>query len=172
MKRMLVAGFLAALVGAVAASAGGPSPKALYNALLVARVKGVLPTPTQPGGQAKRHHVVGEMLINLTGGRTRIAYVVFPSHADALGNYQDGIRALKSIRTVRKIRTQVSGLPKPSVLVDASQSGIGVTQVSFVADNVEIAAQSIQLNKKSGNEKLAKSLAQLALQHLHKIEKT
>jgi hypothetical protein len=158
-------------VAAAAASAGSPSPKALYNALLASPVSGTVPTPTRPGTQAKRHHVVGEMLVNFADGKSRIAYVVFPSHADALGNYRDGIGALKFIHAVRKILKPVPGLPKPSILVDASQSGIGVTQVSFVVGNVEIAAQTVRVNAKTGNEKRARSLAQLALSHLRKVEK-
>jgi hypothetical protein len=172
MKRILVAVSVVALTTAVAASAGSPSPKALYNALLVSPVKGVTPTPTRPGSSSRRHHVVGELLINFNGGHSRIAYVVLPTHADALGNYADGIRALKKIRSVRKVEKSVPGLPKPSVLVDASQSGIGVTQISFIFDNVEIAAQSIRLQAKSGNEKLARSLAVLALEHLRSVEKS
>src|SRR5579859_1594362 len=172
MKRTFLAVCVVALATAVAASAGSPSPKALYNALLVSPVSGVTPTPTRAGSNSRRHHVVGEMLINFDGGHSRIAYVVFPTHADALANYADGIQALKKIRSVRKVEKSVVGLPRPSVLVDATQSGIGVTQVSFVFDNVEMAAQSIRINAKSGNEKLARSLAALALRHLRSVEKT
>jgi len=171
MKRMLVAASVAALTTAVAASAGSPSPKALYNALLVSPVKGVTPTPTRPSGNSARHHVVGELLINFNGGHSRIAYVVLPTHADAMANYADGIRALKKIRSITKVEKTVPGLPKPSVLVNATQSGIGVTQISFVFDNVEIASQSIRVRAKSGSEKLAKSLAGLALEHLRSVEK-
>lgn len=169
--KVVAATLAVALATAVAASAA-PSPKALYNALLVQAVKGATPTPTRPGSQAKRHHVVGELLINFSGGRSRIAYVVFPTHADALGNYEDGIRALKFIHSVRKIKTLIPGLPKPSVLVNASQSGIGVTQITFVSGNVELVSQTVRLNAQGGNEKLAKTLAVLALTHLRKVEKT
>ena len=171
-KRMLLAACVAALAAAAAASAGSPSPKALYNALLAAPVNGTPPTPTRPGSNSKRHHVVGEMLIDFNGGHSRIAYVVFPTHTDALGNYADGIRALKKIRSVTKVAKTVPGLPKPSVLVDATQSGIGVTQVTFVSGNVELVSQSVRVGKKSGNEKLAKSLAALALKHLRSVEKS
>lgn len=116
--------------------------------------------------------MVGELLVNFNGGHSRIAYVVFPTHTDALGNYEDGIRALKLIPSVRKVKKPVRGLPQPSILVDASQSGIGVTQISFVFGNVEIAAQSVREQAKSGNEKLARSLAGLALRHLKSVEKT
>lgn len=172
MKRMLVVASVAALVGPLAASARTPSPKALYNALLATRLSGAIPTPTQPGTTSKRHHVVGEMLIDFPDGRTRVAYVVFPTHADTLGNYADGLRALKKIHSVRKIAKTVPGLPKPSVLVNASQTGIGVTQVTFVSDNVELVSQSIKVNATSGDEKQAKKLALLALRHLKSIEKT
>ena len=170
--KIFVAALAVALATAAAAAFAAPSPKALYNALLAARVSGVTPTPTRPGTISKRHHVVGEMLINFNGGRSRIAYVVFPTHADALGNYEDGVHALKFIHAVRKIRKPVPGLPKPSILVDASQSGIDVTQITFVFDNVELVSQSVRLGKKSGNEKLANSLAELALSHLKSVEKS
>jgi hypothetical protein len=170
MKRVLVVAVLAA-IAAPTASAAAPSPKALYNALLAARLSGTEPTPTQPGAVSRRHHVVGEMLINFSGGRTRIAYVVFPTYKDALGNYADGLRALKKIRSVRKVAKTLAGLPKPSVLVDATQNGIGVTQVTFVSGNVELVSQSIKLHAQNGGEKLAKRLAALALRHLRSVEK-
>ena len=172
MKRILVMTLAALLTAAATASAGSPSPKALYNALLVAPVKGATPTPGRPGSLSRRHHVVGELLITFANGHSRIVYGVFPTHADALGNYADGIKALKKIRSVTKVAKTVPGLPKPSVLVNATQSGIGVTQVTFVFGNVELVSQSIREQAKSGNEKLAKSLAGLALRHLKSVEKT
>jgi hypothetical protein len=171
MKRMVLVVVLAAFASAASAFAA-PSPKALYNALLATPLSGTTPTPSRPGSTSRRHHVVGEILVNFSGGRTRIAYVVFPNHADALGNYRDGVSVLKRIGAVRKIKKPVPGLPRPSILVDAFQSRIGVTQITFLSGNVEIAAQSVRTNAKSGNEKLAKSLAQLALRHLRTVEKT
>ena len=163
---------VAALAVATPAAAGRRAPRALYNALLASHVSGTTATPTQAGAVSKRHHVVGEMLFDFGGGRSRIAYVVFPTHADALGNYADGVSALKKLTAVRKVVKNVAGLPKPSVRVDASQNGLGVTQITFVSENVELVSQSIQLNAKTGNEKLARKLAGLALTHLRAIEKS
>ena len=163
---------VAALTLAAPAAAGGPKPRALYNALLASHVSGTSATPTRPGAVSTRHHVVGEMLFDFSDGRSRIAYVVFPTHADALGNYADGVSALKKLTAVRKVVKNVAGLPRPSVRVDAAQSGLGVTQITFVSANVELVSQSIQLNAKTGNEKLARRLAGLALTHLRAIEKS
>jgi len=171
-RRIVVVALAVALACTAAASAAGPSPRALYNALLASHVNGTPATVTQTGSTSRRHHVIGEMLVNFSGGRTRLAYVVFPKHADALGNYADGLLALKKIKSVRKIEKTVPGLPKPSVLVDASQNGLGVTQVTFVSDNVELVSQSIKVNAIGGDEKQAKRLALLALRHLQSVEKT
>src|SRR5438105_101154 len=59
MRRVLPAILVAALVviASAAASTAAPSPKALYEALLSTRVSGIEPTPTQPGGVSKKHHV-------------------------------------------------------------------------------------------------------------------
>jgi hypothetical protein len=111
------------------------------------------------------------MLINFKGGRSRIGYVVFPRHADALANFADGIAALKKIHLIRKVERRLPGLPRPSLRVDASQGGVGVTQITFVSDNVEVVGQSVRLKATSGDVKLAKRLAHLALNHLRTVEK-
>jgi len=164
MRRLLAA-------TAISAVAAVPTPKALYKALLESPVAGAKPRAVQPGPNSTRHHVVGEAEIDYAGGSKRIVYVVFPTHADAVGNHADGVRQLKAIHGISKIEKPVPGLPKPSVLVDASEGRLGVTQVTFVAGNVEIAAQSIKANAKDGDEKVAKSVAQLALRHLRSVEK-
>jgi hypothetical protein len=159
------------LTAAITAVAAVPSPKGLYMTLLESPVAGAKPTAVRPGANSKRHHVVGEVEIDFAGGSKRIVYVVFPTHADAVGNHADGVRALKTIHGISKIEKSVRGLPKPSVLVDARDGGLGVTQVTFVVDNVEIATQSIRRGAKTGDEKAAKNVAQLALQHLRSIQK-
>lgn len=164
MKRLLAA-------TAITAVSAVPAPKALYKALLHSPVAGAKPKVVRPGPNSTRHHVVGEVEIDYAGGSKRIVYVVFPTHADAVGNHTDGVRQLKTIRGISKIEKTVPGLPKPSVLVDASEGRIGVTQVTFVAGNVEIAAQSIKPNARTGGEKAATSVAQLALRHLRSVEK-
>jgi hypothetical protein len=170
MRSALIVLSVAALAASAPGAAARPSPDKLYDALLAAKGNGVLPTATQPGGQSRRHHAVGEMLISYKSSLSRIAYVVFPTHADALANFADGIAALKKIRLIRKVERRLPGLPRPSVRVDASAGGVGVTQITFVAGNVEVAGQSVRRKATSGNVKLANRLAQVALNHLRSVE--
>jgi len=156
------------------------APQALVHALLTvpthrsdlpAGVTKVEARTRQPGAASKRHHVVGEVELDLTGKNGgRIVYVVFPAHADALGNYADGLRALKTVGGVEKVRKTLSGLPQPSVLVDASVNAVGITQVTYVTENVEIAAQSLEIKAPNGGEQKALALARFALRHLHAVE--
>ena len=164
MKRLLV-------TTAITVVSAAPSPKALYKALLKSPVAGVKPAAVQPGSNSSRHHVVGEVEIDFGGGGTRIVYGVFPTRADAVADLADGVASLKNVHGISKIAKSVPGLPKPSVLVDVLQNGLGVTQVTFVKGNVVSVAQSIKPKAKSGDEKVATSVAQLALRHLKSVEK-
>ena len=168
------------LVGSAALALASVTPKALLQGLLTQPVrKAELPagvtkataSKRQPGTTSRHHHVVGEVEMILTGPRGgRVVYVVFPIHADALANHSEGVRELKAVGGVKKVRKQLAGLPKPNLLVDASVNLIGITQVSFVAENLEIATQSIVPNAPSGNERDAIALARFALRHLHAVE--
>ena len=164
MKRLLV-------TTAVAVLTGSPSPKALYQALLESPVSGARPVVVQRGFNSKRHHVVGEVEIDFGGGRTRILYGVFPTRADAVADLADGVAGLKNVHGVSKVEKSVPGFPKPSLLVDATQNGLGVTQLTFVSGNVVSVAQLLKPKAKNGGEKVATSVAQLALRHLRSVEK-
>jgi hypothetical protein len=113
--------------------------------------------------------VVGDVEISLNGDRARIVYVIFPAQADALGNHADGVRQLKTEKGIVKVQSPVPGLPKPSVLVNASVNGLGVTQVSFVFGDAEIAVQTLRPNARSGYVKSTLSLAGFALDHLRAV---
>jgi hypothetical protein len=156
------------------------APQALVHALLTQPVrKSELPagvtkadvSKRQPGSTSKRHHVVGEVELVLTGKTAgRIVYVVFPAHQDALANYADGLKALKTLGGVEKVRKTLPSLPQPSILVDASVNAVGITQVTYVTGTVEIAAQSLKIKAPNGGEQTALGLARFALRHLHAVE--
>jgi hypothetical protein len=174
----LVAAVAALALGAAAvAAAAGPSPQKLYRALLTARFSapaGFSVTRTvekTPGPNPRRHHVAGEVEIDLNGGQGAIVYVVFPTGADALAAYGDGLRGLKTIKGVVSVRSSVPGLPRPSLLVDASANGLGVTQVTFVSGTVEIATETAVRGGTHGDEAGTVRLAQAALRHLAAVER-
>jgi len=166
------------LVSSVAlAVAAVASPKALVQALLAARVappagfSSPMTTKAVPGADPRRHHVVGEVEIDFNGGSARVVFAVFPTRADALGNHADGLRILPTEKGVHSYRTAVPGLPRPSVIVEASAGDVGVTQISFVADNVEVAAQTAVLHAKQGNPPATLELATFALRQLRAVER-
>jgi hypothetical protein len=156
------------------------APQAIVHALLTQPVRrselpvGVTKVDVrkrQPGSTSKHHHVVGEVELDLAGANGgRIVYVVFPAHVEALGNYDDGLRVLKTLAGVEKVRKTLAGLPQPSILVDASVNAVGITQVTYVTGNVEIAAQSLKVKAPNGGEQTALALARFALRHLHAVE--
>jgi hypothetical protein len=158
------------------------TPGALVRALLTQPVRhSELPAGVskvdvrkrQPGSTSKHHHVVGEVELDLTGKNGgRIVYVVFPTHADALANYADGLKALKTVGGVEKVRKTLPNLPQPSILVDASVNAVGITQVTYATGNVEVAAQSLKIKAPNGGEQAALGLARFALRHLHAVEKS
>ena len=169
---------LAALALAGTASGAGPSPQKLYRALLSARISASeLPAGfssprtmnNAPGPNPKRHHVVGEVEIDLNGGQSAIVYVVFPTKADALAAYADGLRELKTTKGVTAVRSPVPGVPSPSVAVDASAQGLGITQVTLVSGNVEIATETARHGGKHGDRAGTVALAKAALRHLASI---
>jgi hypothetical protein len=170
-----LAALLVALALAGTAAAANPSPQRLYQALLSARISASeLPAgfarprtvKNSPGPNPRRHHVVGEVEIDLNGGQSAIVYVVFPTRADALAAYSDGVHDLKTTKGVVAVRSPVPGLAKPSVLADASASGIGITQVTLVSGSVEIATETAAHGGKHGDEAGTVRLAKAALRHL------
>ena len=166
---------IAALVLAGTAAAVNPSPQKVYRALLASRISASeLPrgfarprtAKNSPGPTPRRHHVVGEVEIDLNGGQSAIVYVVFPTRADALGAYNDGLRELKKTSGVVSVRSPVPGLAKPSVAVDASASGLGITQITLVSGNVEIAAETAMHGGEHGDRAGTVALAKAAIRHL------
>jgi hypothetical protein len=160
-------------VPTVATAAQVTSPRALYKALLAGAIpRSQLPAgfhssttnAIQIGALQKRHHAVGEVSIDLSDDdqNASIVYVVFPTRADALGNFADG---LKDIRTQKGVTIggAARGLPKPSVVVRISGLGQRVTQVSFVVGNVGVNAFSVRGLPE------ATSLALLGLKHLNAV---
>jgi hypothetical protein len=171
---------IAALALAGTAAAASQSPQKVYQALLTTGISASeLPAgftsprivKNAPGPNPKRHHVVGEVEIDLNGGQSAIVYVVFPTRADALAAYTDGFRELKTTKGIVAVRSPAPGLPKPSVSVDASASGLGITQVTLVSGNVEIATETARHGGNHGDRAGTVALAKAALRHLAAIER-
>ena len=172
---------LLSLVG-IPAAAAAPTPKALYTALLTSPIpRSQLPAGLQSprvksksiaaGSNPSRHHVVGEVEVNLNSGQAKIVLVVFPTRGDALGNHADGVKGLTAVTGIR-VQLSAPGLPGPSLIINGSENGLGVTQVSFVAGNVGMNAQATRLNSKSGDIQGTLSLARFALRHLRAVQRS
>jgi hypothetical protein len=169
-----------ALVLVGTAAAASPSPQKVYQGLLTTRIPASeLPAgfssprtvKNAPGPTPKRHHVVGEVEIDLNGGQSAIVFVVFPTKADALAAYSDGVRELKKTKGVVSVTSPAPGVPKPSVRVDAAANGLGITQVTLVAGNVEIATETALHGGKHGDRVGSLALAKAALRHLAAVER-
>jgi len=122
------------------------------------------------GSNPRRHHVVGAVEVNLNSGHARIVYVIFPTRADALGNQTDGVKGLKAVKGI-KVQLSAPGFPKPSLIINGSENGMGVTQVSFVAGNVGVNAQTTRPNSNSGDIHGTLGLARFALRHLRAFQR-
>jgi hypothetical protein len=160
------------------------SPKALYEALSkVPKGKAVLPNgyqsptigrvPLTPN--AKRHHAVGAVGIDLAKPGTLgagILFIVFPTRADALADWNEGVRRLPKTRL-----RPPSFFPKPSVMVNASVTlgnapsrPIGTTRLAFVVENIIIEVDTSSTSSTTHGDVLgAIALAQFAGRHLNSV---
>jgi hypothetical protein len=166
---------------AAAHNAGKLSPKALYQTLLKAPVAG-LPAgyqlldvgKTTPSPQAKRHHTLGEVSISVTKSGTagaRILYIVFPTPADALADWNDGARRLPKVRL-----TPPGIVPKPSAMFNApvttkDSAGkpvtYGTTTLAYVTGNVIVEIDTSSTSSTERGDIIGTiALAQFAWNHL------
>jgi hypothetical protein len=159
------------------------SPKALYQALLkVPRGSTALPDgyqsptlgPITPSPTAKRHHVLGEIAIDVTKSGTagaRILYIVFPTRADALADWNEGARRLPAKRL-----TPPGFVPKPSAMFNAPVTAknsagktvsFGTTTLAYMSGNliVEVDTSSTSSTVR-GDIVGTVALAQFAGSHL------
>jgi hypothetical protein len=154
------------------------SPQTLYKALLATPLtKSQLPAGFHSakvkakanGPTPSRHHAVGEVEVILDSGQARVVYVIFPTRANALGNHADGVKALKTMKGL-KVQLSAPGVPTPSLIINSSENGLEVTQVSFVAGNVEINAQTFSSSATGGDVESTLRLALFALRHINALK--
>jgi hypothetical protein len=179
---ILAGGAIFLSLAGVPAAANGSSPSALYRALL----RSPFPESQLPAGlssprtsarkqiatNARRHHVIGEVEIDLNKGQAGIVYAVFPTRRDARGNYEDALRALNGLPEI-KSQLPAPNLPQPAVILSGSQSGVRFTTVAFVSGNLGITttATNYLSKSKSANELAALGLARAALRHLNVVKR-
>jgi hypothetical protein len=186
---LVCAGCTAPAVLAATRAEQNLSPQALYKALLkIPRGTTALPDgyqsptlgPVTPSAISKRHHVIGEVAIGLsksgTAGAT-ILYVVFPTHADALADWNEGTSKLP-----KKRQTPPGFVPKPSAMFSAPMTeknstgktiSIGTTILAYVTGTliVEVETSSTSTTKQ-GDLPGTTGLAEFAATHLSSVEKT
>lgn len=183
MHKALTPVLLALAVGLVAGGAAAAdralSPRALLNRLLTTPIKpGQLPSGhysakvgvSKPSDKAKKHHVVGEVQIEIDSDAA-IFYIVFPTRADALADWYDA-----DLKDVKSRLPAPRNLPKPSGIFNTSITGNnafgkkvtnGVTILGFVSQNVVASATTISTETtESGDIPGAITLARFALRHL------
>lgn len=183
------AGLVAA--GAVVASALAgttvKSPRALYQALLTTGIRSDLPSgfySAQIGvgslsDRAKRFHAVGEVDIDIDSGNALIIYIVFPSRANAVAEWNDARSDVK--KHSKSILPAPPTFPWPALIANGSVTGKnafdksvtnGVTDLAFTSKNVIVQAMTLSTsNTESGDIPGAIRLGKAALKHLNKLRR-
>jgi hypothetical protein len=163
------------------------SPKALYQALLkIPKTPTALPAgyqspalgPSPPSPVAKSHHVVGEVAIGLSKKGTdgaRILYIIFPTRADALADWNHGTSALPRPRL-----PPPSSVPKPAAMFNAAAHprnaagktlSVGTTTLAYVTGTIIVEIDTSSLaTLKHGDPAAMPLLAQFAVAHLKSVE--
>lgn len=132
----------------------------------------------QPSSRAKRHHVVGEVQIDIDSGDAGIFYLIFQTPKDALADWKDVDLAHQS---GMKGRLPVpSGFPTPALMLNGSITGKnflgkkvtnGITLLAFVAGSVIVESVTTSTsNTESGDVPATVSLGKLAFRHLRQVE--
>jgi hypothetical protein len=185
-QALILAGCAAPLACApavtLAAGAGGPSPKALYNSLLKAPVassdlphgyKSPVVGPYAVTSKAKSHHAIGGVQIEAENGNVAVIYIIFATKAAAKADWASA--------NLTGTRTQAapSSVPKPSIVVNTSASGMsggkkitfGLTDIACLYGNVIVqAATSSLTSTKHGDLAGAVALERFALKHLDAVQ--
>ncbi len=132
-----------------------------------------------PSSRAKHHHVVGKVEIDIDSGDAGIIYLVFPSHADALADWNE-----TDVGHQHGVKSQLAapGFPTPALIVNSSFTGNnvfgkkvtnGVSTLVFVTANVIVDAVTISTsNTDSGDVPATVELGKLALRHLRSVQPT
>lgn len=173
-----------AVVGAAAASGSGPSPQTLYQRLLTTPISDAALPSAYSGAKTgvysvsstgKKHHEIGGVEIDLNDGDAVIIYMVFPTRADAVGDWKDA-------NLKKHAKTSVSApadFPWPALIANMSVKGKnvfgqsvtnGVTDLAFTSKNVIVQALTLSTdNKDSGDVVGSIKLGHYALKHLQAL---
>ncbi len=118
-----------------------------------------------PSARAKLHHVLGEVdvLASKNGSvGARVTYIVFPTHADALADWTDGLRHSPKTHLLPP-----SSVPQPAVMFNApatAKVAYGATVLGHLTGNLIVEVETTSLsNAAHGDEQGAIALARFAL---------
>ena len=127
--------------------------------------------PVTPSARAKLHHVVGEVDIvaSKTGSAgARVTYIVFPTHADALADWTDGLR-----HSPKTSLLPPSSVPQPAAMFNVPATAkvtYGATVLAHLTGNLIVEVETTSTsNATHGDEKGAVALARFALAHLQAL---
>ena len=180
-----------AVLGAAAAGAGATSetsPQALYFRLL----RTPITTSDLPPGyltadigigrlsqRAQKFHAVGEVDVTIDGGHAFIDFIVFPTRAAAIADWQDSKSDFHKNTDSRQ--PAPPDLPWPAIIGNSSITGKsgtgkpvtnGVTTLSFTPKNVIVQTFTLATDHTgSGDVPGTIRLARFALRHLHAVRR-
>ena len=133
--------------------------------------------PAVPSANAKSHHVVGEVQVEVNGGAAGLFFAVFPNHADALADFEHPAPVANKI-TARLVPP--SWLPKPNEVETGTITGKnaagrtvsnGITAASFVDGEVAVGAVTTSTaGSTKGDSAGTLALARFAIEYLKKLE--
>lgn len=125
----------------------------------------------------KKHHEIGGVEIDLNDGDAAIIYLVFPTHADAVGDWKDA-------NLKKHAKTSVPApapFPWPALIANMSITGKnvfgktvtnGATDLAFTSKNVIVQALTISTdNTDSGDITGSIKLGRSALKHLQALRR-
>jgi hypothetical protein len=124
-----------------------------------------------PSARAKSHHVLGEVDVLATKAGTagaRVLYIVFPTHADALADWNDGLRHSPKTRLLPP-----TSVPQPAVMFNLPATATmkyGATIVGHLTGNLIIEVEtSSTASIIHGDVSGASALAKFGLAHLQTL---
>ena len=113
---------------------------------------------------------MGDVEIDLNGGRAWILYGVFRTRPDMIETLRAEMRKLASTPAIA-VRSPAPGVAAPSWLVTGATASVGATVVAFGEKNVGIIVETTRRKAKSGDTPGALALARVATRHLRAVER-
>jgi hypothetical protein len=162
----------------LAAGQASTPPAALYSALLKKPfTKAELPSgftsatvnKEAPSANGKRYHVVGEVQVNVLGPDDAdvLRYYVFPTAADARGDFLHPDRSGEKVTVVGK----VPGVTLPSWEINGSLSGNGVTAMALLSGNAIVTSAAVTMSSTThASEPHTLALLKAGLAHLSSVQ--